>query len=200
MAHFFLPGTKILDTSTLPARVIVDAGANIGVESIRMRHFHPHARMLAIEPDAGNYELLTKNLREDQVETIQRGIWSTDTGLRTLHGPSNEGFSVRPIEPGETAEIAAITMNTVLEHVGGEIDILKMDIEGAEYEVFRQNTEWVNHVKAFIFECPDRDKPGAAFQIFRAFANLPFDTFVSGENLVLIRRDTGWKLENTPYL
>jgi FkbM family methyltransferase len=203
MAHFFIPGTRIVDNPVHPVRVIVDAGANIGVETIRMRHFHPQARVLAIEPSSGNYDVLHENVKQDEkwVETIPRGVWSTETGIRVLAGDTNEGFSVRPIEPGETADLEAITMNAILERAGGEIDILKMDIEGSEYEVFLHNTEWVNHVKVFIFECPDRDHPGAALQIFRTLAHLPLDTFISGgENLVLIRRDTGWKLETTLYL
>ena len=201
MAHFFLPGTKILDTPALRVRVIVDAGANIGIESVRMQHFHPQAHITAIEPDPGNYGLLLQNLREDRVETMNRGIWSSDASLKILPGNTNEGFSVRPVQPGETADLEAVTMDKILRRAGGEIDILKMDIEGAEYEVFSGNPEWVNHVKVFVFECPDRDHPGAAAQIFRALAHLPFDAFISGgENLVLIRRDTGWKLETTPYL
>jgi FkbM family methyltransferase len=203
IAHFFLPGTRIVDNAESPVRVIVDAGANIGIETIRMRHFHPLAQVFAIEPDLGNYRVLNENVTEEKrwIETVPRGVWSTDTGIRILAGDTNEGFSVRPVEPGETADLKAITMNSILERVGGEIDILKMDIEGSEYEVFLHNTEWVDHVKVFIFECPDRDHPGAAQQMFRTLAHLPLDTFISGgENLVLIRRDTGWKLETSLYL
>jgi FkbM family methyltransferase len=202
ISHFFYPGTRIIDTPERPVRVIVDGGANIGMETIRMRHFHRGARVLAVEPDPGNYSILKTNAGQDKdyIETLPKGLWSSDTSLRILPGPTNEGFSVHPAKPGEAADLEAVTMNTILAQVGGEIDVLKMDIEGAEYEVFSHNTAWVEHVKAFIFECPDRDHPGAAFQIFRAFAHLPFDTFVSGENIVLIRRDTGWRVETTPYL
>lgn len=202
VAHLFLPGTKIVDTPSLPVRVIVDAGANIGMETIRMRHFHPQARLVAIEPDRNNFDVLRMNVAGlDQVKVLPNGIWSTETGLCVLPGETNEGFSVRPAQAGEAPDLDAITMNDLLEQVGGEIDILKMDIEGSEFEVFLRNTEWVDHVKVFIFECPDRDHPGAAAQMFRALSHLPLDTFISGgENLVLIRRDTGWRLATTPYL
>jgi FkbM family methyltransferase len=202
ISHFFYPGTRILDTPEHPVRVIVDAGANIGMETVRMRHFHRGARVLAVEPDLGNYSVLEENAKQDKgsVETLAKGLWSSDTSLRITPGNTNEGFSVHPAGPGEPADLEAVTMNTILAQVGGEIDILKIDIEGAEYEIFSHNTAWVEHVKAFIFECPDRDHPGAAFQIFRALAHLPFDTFVSGENIVLIRRETGWNVETTPYL
>ena len=202
ISHFFYPGTKILDTAALPVRVIVDAGANIGMETVRMRHFFPQARVLAIEPSAENYRVLVRNAAEDEdfVETLNNGIWSSETALHLQPGPTNEAFSVRPAEPGEPIDLQAISMNAILQRVGGEIDILKMDIEGSEYEVFSNNTEWVDHVKAFVFECPDRDHPGATAQIFRSTAHLPLDTFVSGENLVLMRKDIGWDIETTPYL
>ena len=202
ISHFFYPGTRIHDTPECPVRVIVDAGANAGMETIRMRHFHPVARVLAIEADRGNYSVLERNAAEDKgsVETLLNGLWSTDGPLRVLPGTTNEAFSVRPAGAGETADIEAITMNTVLARVGGEIDILKMDIEGTEYEVFLKNTEWASHVKAFIFECPDKDHPGALALMFRTLNGLPFDAFVSGENIVLLRRDTGWNVETTAYL
>jgi FkbM family methyltransferase len=202
IAHFFYPGTRILDTPACPVRVIVDAGANIGMETVRMRHFFPQARILAIEASAENYRVLAKNAAEDKgfVETLNNGVWSNETALRLLPGATNEGFSVRPVEPGEPADLQAISMNAILQRMGGEIDILKMDIEGSEYEVFLHNTEWVNHVKAFVFECPDRDHPGTTARIFRTLEQVSFDTFVSGENLVLIRKETGWDMETTPYL
>lgn len=202
IAHFFYPGTRILDTPAFPARVIVDAGANIGIETIRLRHFFPQARILAIEASVENYRVLARNIADDKghVEALNYGVWSSELALRLQPGGNNEAFSVRPVEPGEPADLQAISMNEVLQRVGGEIDILKMDIEGSEYEVFSKNTDWVDHVKAFVFECPDRDHPGASAQIFRTLAHRPFDTFISGENLVLIRKDTGWDVETTAYL
>lgn len=199
MAHFFYPQTRIIDSATHPVRVIVDAGANIGIETIRMRHFHPQAKILAIEADPGNFAVLTKNA-DEKVEALHCGVWSRETGLRVLPGDTNQGFSVRPVKSGETADIEAVPMSTLLERLGGEIDILKMDIEGSEFEVFSSDTGWADHVKAFIIECPDNDHPGATQKIFHTLGHLPLDAFVSGENLVLIRRDTGWKVESTPYL
>jgi len=202
ISHFFYPGVRIFDTPECPVRLIVDAGANTGMETIRMRHFHPGARVLAIEADRGNYSVLEKNAAEDKgwVETLLHGLWSSNEPLRVLPGTTNEAFSVRPAKAGETADIEAITMNTVLARLGGEIDILKMDIEGTEYELFAKDAEWVKHVKAFIFECPDADHAGATAQIFRTLDGLEFDAAVSGECIVLIRRDTGWKVVTTAYL
>lgn len=199
LSHFYYPQTRIHDRLENPVRVIVDAGANIGIESIRLRHFFPQAKILSIEAEGGNFVMLQANVESDPNNLcLKAGVWGFETDLKVVPGVTNEAFSVEPVESG--GEVKAVTMNTILEKVGGEIDILKMDIEGAEYEVFGSNTDWVNHVKAIIIECPDSDHPGASQRIFRALDKLPFDTFVSGENLVFIRSDTGWTVETTPYL
>jgi hypothetical protein len=83
-----------------------------------------------------------------------------------------------------------------------EIDILKVDIEGAEYEIFSAPnvSEWIGNVKALVFECPDVDRPGSTQKIFQAIAALDFDCSIAGECIALIRRDTGWRCETTPWL
>jgi hypothetical protein len=60
LSHYYSPGYRILDTTTNPVRVIIDAGANIGDETLRFRHFHPEAEIVAIEPDSGNFAVLCK--------------------------------------------------------------------------------------------------------------------------------------------
>jgi FkbM family methyltransferase len=89
IAHFFYPGTRILDTPACPVRVIVDAGANIGMETVRMRHFFPQARILAIEASAENYRVLATNAAKDKgfVETLNNGVWSNETALRLQPAP-----------------------------------------------------------------------------------------------------------------
>ena len=52
-----------------------------------------------------------------------------------------------------------------------EIDILKLDIEGAEYEVFSRNYEsWIHRVEVIIVECADKDRPGTTQAMFRALS------------------------------
>jgi FkbM family methyltransferase len=201
MAHFFYPQTRIVDSEDNPVRTVVDAGANIGIETIRMRHFYPEATILAIEADRGNFSVLLENIRDDpKTLAWNNGLWSSNTELSILNGGNNQAFSVVPTKPGGKPDLEAVTMETILKHLGGKIDILKMDIEGAEYEIFGENTGWVQHLKVLIVECPDHDKPGASQRIFRALAHLPFNMFISGENLVFIRETVGWKVITTSYL
>jgi FkbM family methyltransferase len=205
MSHFFTPNYRIRDSAGNPVRVIVDAGANIGIETLRFRHFHPHARIVAIEPDSGNFSILQRNTRADgKIELLHGGLWSHKCRLHIIPGESAEGFRAEEAsgEP-QPGDVEAVSIPSIMESFGlDEIDILKLDIEGAEYQVFTAADveSWIRRVKVLIFECPDADRPGTTQAIFQKLAGLDFVCHIHGECLVLIRTGTGWKLESNTYL
>jgi FkbM family methyltransferase len=205
MSHFFTPNYRIRDSAVNPVRVIVDAGANIGIETLRFRHFHPQARIVAIEPDSGNFSVLSRNAGADgKIELLKSGLWSHKCRLHIIPGESAEGFRAQEVkgEP-QPGDVDALSIPSIMESFGlDEIDILKLDIEGAEYQVFTADdvASWITRVKVLIFECPDADRPGTTQTIFETLAGLDFVCHIHGENLVLIRSDTGWKLESKLYL
>jgi FkbM family methyltransferase len=204
ISHFFYPGYRILDTPEHPVRCIIDAGANIGDETLRFRHFHKHARIIALEPETQNFTYLSLNVSSDrQIIPLQKGLWSHECRLRIKPGSGNEAFRVEETDgaPSED-DVQAVSIPSLMrDYQLAEIDILKLDIEGAEYDVFDERShEWVDKVKVLIFECPDNDRPGAAFRIFQAVGKHNFNCFVHGESIILIRRDLPWKLETTLFL
>jgi FkbM family methyltransferase len=199
MSHFFRPNFRIRVPPENPVLSIIDAGANIGDETLRFRYYHRNAKIIALEPEPANFRLLSLNVSGDSaIFPVQKGLWSHDCWLRVFQpGTSNEAFRVEEVEgdplPGD---VEAISIPSIMAQFGfAEIDILKLDIEGAEYYVFDQSCrQWVDKVRVFIFECPDNDRPGSAFRIFSALAGLPFNCFIQGENLILIRLDAPWTL------
>jgi FkbM family methyltransferase len=205
MSHFFNPGYRIRDSAANPVRVIVDTGANVGVETLRFRHFHPEARIVAIEPDSGNFSVLTRNVGADgRIALLNSGLWSHKCRLHVIVGESAEGFRAEEVngEP-QRSDVDAVSIPSIMQSFGlDEIDILKMDIEGAEYQVFTAPDveSWIRRVKVLIFECPDADRPGTTQAIFEKLAGLDFVCHIHGECFVLIRKDTGWKLESNTYL
>src|SRR5271170_4008834 len=139
MSHFFTPNYRIRDSAANPVRVIVDGGANIGIETLRFRHFHPEARIVAIEPDSGNFEILSRNAGADgKIELLKSGLWSHNCRLHIIPGASAEGFRAEEVkgEP-QPGDVDAVSIPSIMKAYGlDEIDILKLDIEGAEYQVF----------------------------------------------------------------
>lgn len=207
MSHFFIPGYRIIDTPAQPARFIVDAGANIGDETIRFRYFHPQATIMAIEPDPANFRILQKNAANDPgIIPMMKGLWSHECNLQITPGLSNEAFIVSEV-PSGSGMVQAISIDSILASPlnngerFAEIDILKLDIEGAEYQIFSKNFEpWIHKVKVFIVECSDNEHPGTIRTVFRALSTISFHTHLCGENLVFIRDDVPWKLEVSAYL
>ena len=205
MSHFFTPNYRIRDSPASPVRVIVDAGANIGIETLRFRHFHPKAMIVAIEPDSGNFAILSRNTdSDDKIALLNSGLWSHKCRLHIISGASAEGFSAEEVKGDpQPGDVDAVSIPSIMESFGlNEIDILKLDIEGAEYQVFAATEveSWIRRVKVLIFECPDADRPGTTQTIFEKLAGLDFVCHIHGECFVLIRKDTGWRLESNTYL
>jgi FkbM family methyltransferase len=160
---------------------------------------------VAIEPDPGNFEILSANVASDPaIELLRNGLWSHDCGLRVVAGDSAEAFRVEEADdPSQPPDVQAVSIPSIMARFSLQsIDILKMDIEGSEYQVFSSPgvESWIGDVKVLIFECPDSDHPGATQRIFDKIARLDFICHIQGECLVLIRRDSGWKLESNTYL
>ncbi len=204
LSHLYKPGYRIRDTAAQPIRVILDVGANIGDETLRFRHFHPEATIVAIEPDSGNFAMLSRNCAPDpRTVLLQNGLWSHQCRLRVLPGESAEGFRVEEVDGETPADVEAVSIPSLMDRFSfGGIDILKMDIEGAEYQVFSAPDigSWIGRVKVLILECPDSDRPGATQRLFEAIRGLDFVCQIHGECFVLIRRETGWTLESNLYL
>ena len=196
VSHFYSLGYRIQDTPDEPIRTILDGGANIGDETTRFLLHHPTAEVTAVEPEGSNFELLRKNVDHlDRTLCVHGGLWPVKTHLEVIPGNSQEGFRV--VETTKTdGPVAAFTIPELMERRGWDsIDVLKLDIEGSEFELFSRGTEdWLDRVKVLIFEVPDNDRPGSTQKIYEALGERRFDTFHCGEDLVLIRSDSPWKL------
>ena len=198
-----MPGFEVVTPPEAPVRRILDGGANIGGETLRFRLFHPDAEILAVEAAQANHAMLLRNFGDDpQVELRHAGLWSSSAPLRVESGGTFEGFRVREAGPSERPDVTGLGIAELLDARGwDEVDVLKLDIEGAEWELFGPTAaRWVNRVKVLVFECPDADRPGTTARIFRAFDGVPMDVALAGEKVALVRRDTGWRVVCTRAL
>ena len=69
-----------------------------------------------------------------------------------------------------------------------QIDVLKLDIEGSERELFLKDTTWLNHVSIIAIELHDRYEPGCTRAVYQKLVERQFRQEVRGEN-VFIRLD-----------
>jgi len=161
------------------ARMIVDCGANIGLTSAFFLSRLPQASVIAIEPFAANAELCRRNLAPygARAKVIEAAIWNRSTRLvLDTAGASEWGVRVRPATPGEDGDIAAIDIPSLgLPH----IDILKIDIEGSEEDLFSKTEQvWLKSVSNIAIELHGtaREK-----RFFAALAGYRYDLAHSGE-------------------
>lgn len=158
------------------ARLVVDCGANIGVSAYYFLHRYPSARVIAVEPDAQNYELCRRNLASfgNRAIVLRGALWSDCQPLRIVPSSRARGawaLRVEPVTSG-VAEVEGFTLREILSCAGQRppIDVLKIDIEGAETEVFRDSPEWLNYVRHIAIELHGRDAEAAFFGALSAFA------------------------------
>ncbi len=150
---------------TRAPRVIIDAGANVGLASIYFANRFPTARIFAIECERSNFDLLTANARPyANVIPIHAALWNVDGEIRVVDpGLGHWGFMTTARSPDDppSSTVRAVTLDTVRrEHGIDRIDIMKIDIEGAEREVFDSSATWIGMVDTIIAELHDRLKPG----------------------------------------
>lgn len=123
---------------------IIDGGANIGLATLYWKKKWPTANIIAFEPDAELFEVLRWNCQshgcEEDINLIQKGLWSETTTLQFRPDGADAGhldgdFSTTESDPAEKNEAVSVPVVRLATFLDRPIDLLKLDIEGAETEV-----------------------------------------------------------------
>ncbi len=138
-------------------RTIIDGGANVGYATLALKERWPQASILAVEPDGGNFTMLKRNCSSlDSVQFIQKGIWGISCRLHVRPESTKEAWALQfePVIGASEEGIPAESIPMLLAQIpGGHCDLLKLDIEGAETNVFQQNDlSWIDHVSVILIE------------------------------------------------
>lgn len=158
---------------------VVDLGANVGYSALYLRHLFPDSRILAVEPDQGNFAILLLNAVQTThpIECIQGAVWDScgvvgfgDSGFRGGMEWSRQVLVGLAMEVG-TVRVNAFSVESLLRTAGIErVDLLKMDIEGAEVRVLRNSTEhWAARVDAMVVEVHDDSAFGSGTAALNEF-------------------------------
>ncbi len=147
-------------------RFILDAGAYTGLSAVYLARKYPDATIAAVEPDLSNFRLLQKNARAfPNIFPLHKALWYED-GPVSLYDRNmgHWAFSVTPPESDGLArsqQVDALTVSTIMRMFNTDrIDILKVDVEGAEREIFAHSDAWIRHVRVIFAELHDRLRPG----------------------------------------
>lgn len=135
-------------------KVFVDLGANIGSVSVYAASLDPEVKVIAVEPEPHNRELLLRNLERngvtDQVEVFSVLVHGPDVPEGTRWKISDDHGNSKISQKGASAEV--ISLSTLLDRAGvDQVDVLKVDIEGAEFATL-QDTDALDRVKYLTLE------------------------------------------------
>lgn len=172
--------------------IIIDAGANIGLGSAYFANRYPAARILAIEPEPENYQMLKKNAAlYENVTPIKAALWFEDTELNIFdQGQGEWAYTVGEENLGGIGKTMALSIPHLMAAYDlPYIDILKVDIEGSEKELFTSNyEEWLPKVRVLVIELHDHYKQGTSRQFFETISKYQF-SFHATEDRLLLRNE-----------
>lgn len=181
-------GARDLEIPLSPdSRLIIDAGANVGYTTAYFAHRVPQARIVAIEPDDENCRMIRANCAAyGNVDLIEGAIWPRESRL-AISNPTSDSWAFQVDEAGQRDgdTIPGVTVDGIMSRSGrGAVDLLKIDIEGAEEKLFSEDAErWLGAIDVMAIEVHGRNAQAA---IDRAVGSR-FSRQVRGEKLILTR-------------
>lgn len=177
--------------------LILDCGSNIGSSSAYFLKQYKNSTIVLIEPDKNSFEFSKKNIEDKNVHFLNQGISNVE---QQIGFKSNiEDSRASKFSDDSDFKIDCTTVDKILTKFDSSEYfpfLIKIDIEGYEKELFRNNYDWVDKFKVIIIELHDWMLPGQnnSFNFLNAINNImnnnkKRDLIISGENLILIRID-----------
>lgn len=162
---------------------VIDLGAYAGYFAMLTHIRHPSSRICCVEPDAENFELLQKNVGDLPGVTCIRAAAGGSAGAVRAVNPNSPHWA-RKFSPGDGdgGDIEQVTIPDLMDRSGFDtLDILKIDIEGAEGELIGSASDWLHHVRFMIIEI----HPNQWKAVFEGLTEYDYSSALRGENIVL---------------
>ncbi len=133
--------------------VVIDCGSNIGLSIMHYVRQYPNAKIEAFEPDNMIYEILLENVNtfgaKNNIQLHKKAVWTQNTML-SFSSEGADGGSISDNTQGGNM-VETIDFREVLEKYE-RIDFLKIDIEGAEFQVLNHCKTSLNKVNYLFVE------------------------------------------------
>ena len=123
---------------------VIDAGANVGLSMIFFKSIFPNVQILCIEPDDENCELISSQIKENGYNTIyieKAGLWSSNQYLEVKNDfRDGAKWSLRVAAVDYQTDLKGISLRYLMDKYSvSQIDLLKIDIEGSEKVLFKND-------------------------------------------------------------
>lgn len=178
----------LIRENQIQIKTIVDAGANVGFTSLYFSHYFPGVNILALEPNPDVFIRLSNNVdlnHLNNIELFQKGIWNENTFLKsdqTFRDKQDWSFRLEEAQLEIDKKIEVISIDCLMEQKKIKtIDLLKIDIEGGEKDIFRKdaNISWLENVKLIAIEI--HDEFDCRWDIENILKSNGFELYYSGE-------------------
>lgn len=177
---------------------IIDAGANVAYASLYFAYKYKNCKIVSIEPEPSNFNMIIRNIENNYlynvITPINKALWYSNTTLELFTDNKKEwSFSVNEIQDTSTdnKKTETITINEILlEQRGHRINILKVDIEGAEFELFldiERHKDFIKDTELVAMEIHDRKEKYE--KIIENFTKQGFTFLNSGELTIFINNN-----------
>jgi len=164
---------------------ILDLGANVGYAAVYFANRYPDATIVAVEPAAENFKQLLKNTHlYTAILPIQSAVWSSGKSLRIIDIGESWGYRDEEVPENTPDSFVAMSIPDLMQQFGfNHLDILKIDVEGTECELFNNHVdEWLDKTNMIIVEFHDWIFPGSSQQFIKMLTTRGFSASISGEN------------------
>ena len=162
----YLPIIELVEKKYTKDRIklIVDAGSNIGLATIFFNSYFQNVKIIAIEPEQSNFIQLTKNIEINHLDNtvigLDKALWINNTDLLNINSEFRDGENwakTVKLTDIQNESVHPATLKDIISNYGQNhiIDILKMDVEGAEASLFKSEEfldTLVQYVRFLCFE------------------------------------------------
>jgi FkbM family methyltransferase len=161
-----------------PPKLIIDAGANVGYSSLLFMSHYPTATIVGIEPDKTNCELFRKNCgAHPKIRLLEGAVWPRSKTL-AITNPEADPWAFQVDETSADEQAGLVRGYTIPEIIdmngGGRVNLLKLDVEGAECALFSEGAEeWLPRVDVILVELHDHFVSGCRAAFDRLLSNVP---------------------------
>jgi FkbM family methyltransferase len=133
-----------------PAPVILDCGAHIGMASLFFKEQYPAARIKAFEADAVLADMCRANFASfgvADIEISEAAVWTHDRSVSFKHTHDDAGYVS---EDADAERVPSVRLKTLLAQ--GPVQMLKLDVEGAEFDLIEDCGEDLAAAERLIVE------------------------------------------------
>jgi FkbM family methyltransferase len=136
-----------------PSPLIIDGGANVGLATIHWQAVFVRPEIIAIEPCSAAYECLTQNVGDHHGATlIRKALWSVAGQVPFRERADDSSHVTSTVASGDAGTVDAITLGGILDGCRRDVDLLKLDIEGAEVDVLQEARQRLSRVRRLFVE------------------------------------------------